>query len=117
MQSRAERQRLLSQYYGFKCTCAHCQASESLNAASESRLEKIIELQTELSDWRPWSSGTPVMAEELIALYEEEQLYAAKAVGHSLAALAYNAVGDTKVAGFHADFALDAGMVRCIPTQ
>jgi len=52
------------------------------------------------------------MAEELIALYEEEGLWAAKAAGHTLAALAYNAVGNTKVAEFHADFALEAGMVN-----
>ena len=52
------------------------------------------------------------MAEELIGLYEEEGLHAAKASGHSFAALAYNAAGDTKTAQWHAEFALDAGMVN-----
>lgn len=50
------------------------------------------------------------MAEELIALYAEEELWAAKEIGHTFAALAYNAVGDTKVAVWHAEFALDARM-------
>jgi len=52
------------------------------------------------------------MAEQLISLYEEEELHAAKATGHTFAALAYNAVGDTKIAEWHAEFALDSGMVN-----
>lgn len=52
------------------------------------------------------------MAEELISLYDEEGLHAAKATGHTFAALAYNAAGDAKMAEWHAEFALNAGMVN-----
>lgn len=109
---RSERQRSLNDYWGFKCTCSLCSGSSEEIRASDSRLERIVELQKSLADWTPWSDGTPAMAEELISLYEEERLHAAKATGHTFAALAYNAVGDSKIAEWHAEFALDAGMVN-----
>lgn len=51
------------------------------------------------------------MAEKLLALYEEEHLHAAVGTGHMLAALAYNAVGDTGKAKMHGRKAIEAGMV------
>ena len=112
MQPHTERQNMLSQYWGFECSCSLCSAASHITRASDARLQKILHLQTVLADWSPWSAVTPAMAEELIALYEEEGIHAAKAAGHTLAALSYNAVGDTRVAGFHAEFALEAGMVN-----
>jgi hypothetical protein len=53
----------------------------------------------------------------LISLYEEEHLHAAKATGHTFAALAYNAVGDKMMAEWHAELALEAGMVNSGPND
>jgi hypothetical protein len=118
MQSRAHRQKALSGHWGFECSCSLCSAPDHISDASDARISKILSLQTQLADYKPWTStATPAMAEELIKLYEEEELYAAKAIGHTFAALAYNAEGDTKIAQWHADLALDAGMVTSGPAD
>jgi hypothetical protein len=51
------------------------------------------------------------MAEHLITLYQQEHLHAAIGTGHMFAALAYNAVGNTRMAARHGKKAIDAGMV------
>jgi len=51
------------------------------------------------------------MAEELLTLYEKENIHAALGMGHMFAALAHNAVGDVSRAKRHARLALQAGMV------
>ena len=51
------------------------------------------------------------MAEDLLKLYDQEHLHAAIGTGHMFAALAYNAVGNTKKAVRHGKKAIDAGMV------
>jgi len=79
--------------------------------ASDKRLERILELQIILADYAPKSAATTAMAEELIRLYEAENLHAARATGHKLAALAYNAVGDVTAARKHAEIALQVGMI------
>ena len=106
-----ERQEALSAVWGFQCTCQHCSSTAPEIEASDKRLERILELQTILADFDPGSVGTTAMAEELIRLYEEEHLDAAKATGHKVAALAYNAVGDVKNARRHAEIALEVGIV------
>lgn len=51
------------------------------------------------------------MAEKLLSLYEKEGIHAAQGLGHMLAALAYNAEGDTSLARKHARLAVKAGIV------
>ena len=51
------------------------------------------------------------MARQLLSLYEAEEVHAAIGKGHMLAALAYNAVGDTYQAKKHARLAIKAGIV------
>lgn len=51
------------------------------------------------------------MADELLSLYEKEEIHAAQGLGHMLAALAYNAEGDTSLARKHARLAVQAGVV------
>lgn len=51
------------------------------------------------------------MAEELLGLYKKEQLHAALGTGHMFAAQRYNAVGNAKMAAWHAKKAVDAGIV------
>ncbi|PSS07150.1 hypothetical protein M430DRAFT_110591 [Amorphotheca resinae ATCC 22711] len=117
LRQRSERQKSLSNYWGFQCTCSLCSSSATETARSDTRIAEIIELQTELANWSPWSTGTPTKAEMLISLYEEEHLHAAKATGHTFAALAYNAVGDKMMAEWHAELALEAGMVNSGPND
>ncbi len=52
------------------------------------------------------------MARQLLALYEVEEIHAAMGKGHMLAALAYNAVGDTFQSKKHARLAIEAGIVN-----
>lgn len=100
----------MSAVWGFKCTCNLCSGTEIEVEASDERLKRILELQTILADISG-SAATTSAAEELILLYEEEHLHAARATGHKLAALAYNAVGDVKTARRHAEIALEVGIV------
>jgi len=51
------------------------------------------------------------MAEELLSLYKKEQLHAALGTGHMFAAQRYNAVGNAKMAAWHAKKAVDLGIV------
>lgn len=51
------------------------------------------------------------MAEELLRLFEEEGVSAARGLGHMLAALAYNAVGDISLARKHARLGMQDGVV------
>lgn len=62
-------------------------------------------------DWSARSQGTPAQAEELILLYEKEGIHAAAGTAHMLAALAYNAVGTTSLAKWHAKLATKAGLI------
>jgi hypothetical protein len=111
MAPRSQRQSSLSTHWGFHCTCSLCSSSEEEVESSNSRLSRISQLQKHLADWTFASEATPAMAEELISLYEEESLHAARATGHTLAVLAYNGIGDAKSAERHAKLALDSGMV------
>lgn len=106
-----ERQEALSAVWGFQCTCSLCSGTALEIEASDKRLERILELQVVLADFEPGSVATTAMAEELIQLYAEENLHAAKATGYKVAALAYNAVGDVRTAQRHAKSALDMGIV------
>ncbi|EHK98295.1 putative N-lysine methyltransferase SMYD2 [Glarea lozoyensis 74030] len=110
LQSNNERQETLKMIWGFDCDCKLCSASELSKARSDLNIEKINELHTTLSDWSSASEATPKLALNLLSLYEKEHLHAAVGTGHMFAALAYNAVGDTKSAVKHAKLALDAGM-------
>ncbi|KAI0998645.1 hypothetical protein K3495_g9553 [Podosphaera aphanis] len=107
---REERQQRLRNSWGFTCTCAHCTRDKDAVAASESRAQRIHHLQRHLVDWTSTTIATPAMAEELLSLYAEEQVDAAVGIGYTLAALAYNAVGDAKQAVDSARLALEMGI-------
>ncbi|CZT53198.1 uncharacterized protein RSE6_14666 [Rhynchosporium secalis] len=112
LETRAERQEALAQTWGFECKCAICSAETSEVRRSDNRIRRIQELQGFLMDWSSESIGTPSMARELLALYDEEGVYAGLGTGHMLAALAYNDDGDMKNAKKHAKLAIEAGMVN-----
>ncbi|KAH8758632.1 putative N-lysine methyltransferase SMYD2 [Hyaloscypha sp. PMI_1271] len=111
LQTHSERQFHLKKVWGFDCTCSLCSSNPGEISTSDSRVREILQMQTHLADWNPNSLGTPRMARQLLALYEAEEVHAAMGKGHMLAALAYNAVGDTYKAKKHAKSAIEAGMV------
>lgn len=111
LEPRHERQSVLKGIWGFTCTCALCSGSPSQITASDQRLAQIAQLQTALVDWSPTSTATPKMALQLISLYEEEKVHAARGMGHMFAALAYNAIGDTSKAKKYARMAIEAGLI------
>ncbi|KUJ13160.1 SET domain-containing protein [Mollisia scopiformis] len=110
LEPRSERRQVLNRW-GFECQCSLCSRSNAEINHSDSRIRKINTLQTQLSDWTENSIATPAMAEDLLLLYEEEHIHAAKGIGHMLAALAYNAEGDISLAKKHAKLALESGVV------
>ncbi|PMD45390.1 SET domain-containing protein [Hyaloscypha variabilis F] len=111
LQTFMERQTHLWHAWGFQCTCALCSSNPGDISTSDSRTREILAMQTYLADWTPNSQGTPKMARQLLSLYEAEEVHAAMGKGHMLAALAYNAVGDTYQAKKHANLAIKAGIV------
>ncbi|TVY80372.1 hypothetical protein LSUE1_G007473 [Lachnellula suecica] len=109
LQPQSQRQEVLSQIWGFTCTCSLCKSSDS--DISDGHVSRIIELFTLLADWSPASTATPKLAEELLILCKEEKLYAAFGSGHFFAAQAYNAAGVPKMAAWHAQKAVEMGIV------
>ncbi|EPQ61506.1 hypothetical protein BGT96224_ASP20281 [Blumeria graminis f. sp. tritici 96224] len=104
--SRAERQQHLQAIWGFTCTCAHCNGDES---ESDRRVQRIQYLQQTLTT-RP--NSPLAMAEELLSLYEAENVHAAAGMGHMFAAIAYNNIGDTTQAVKHAQIAREMGIIN-----
>ena len=82
---------------------------------SDRRIEAIVEMSKHLGDWNETSKGTPEMAELLVSLYEQERLYASIADGYTLAALAYNAVGNEWMAVKYAMRAVEIGLIHSGP--
>ena len=76
--------------FGFLCQCARCVDSER----TDNVLDALHTLEAHLNDWTSSSLATPVMADQLIALYEQEGLQGFLDVPYGHRALAANAVGD-----------------------
>ena len=105
------RKEVLNAIWGFECSCSLCSGSISEIASSDARIAQIAHIQRKLADWEPTSVGSPALAETLLELYEQEHLHAAVGTGHMFAALAYNAVGNTKSAVRHGKMAIEAGIM------
>ena len=103
---RAERQERLEQW-GFKCKCAHCSMSDAEAEASDARLRRIAELETELDN----PQSTKVTADtgaELVALYEKERLDIYLAPAYTRAALNYGLFAEEAKAREYANNAIRA---------
>ncbi|RDL40303.1 SET protein [Venustampulla echinocandica] len=111
LQSRSERQDVLKMIWGFECTCSLCSKNSATSRRSDDNIQHITNLHMNLADWSSASTATPSMAESLLSLYKKEQIHAAIGTGHMFAALAYNAVGNIRMAVKHAKLAIEAGMV------
>ncbi|KAH6676775.1 hypothetical protein B0J14DRAFT_360589 [Halenospora varia] len=83
------RQSHIHTHWGFHCNCTTCTLPPSSLALSDTRLQDITYLRTELLDFSPQSTATPAMAEKFISLIEKEQLWNSIAEAYMLAALRY----------------------------
>lgn len=111
LQPRTERQALLHKSWGFHCDCSLCSAPSSLAAASDSRIQRANELKAELLDYTSVSKASPGMAELLVSLYEQEQLWGPTYEAYQLAMAEFNGVGDVWRAEKYGRLALEAAMV------
>lgn len=105
----AVRRENLARGFHFHCHCRRCVAGDVTDAA----LEEMRALQLKLSEWHdPNSNATPEVAEQLIALYEQEGLEGFMEDGFGFAALANNAVGNATKARHYAKLALQATVLK-----
>jgi hypothetical protein len=100
----------LKKQWGFHCSCAACSASDIQSAASDARVNQILQLRKEFNDWSTESSATPQMAELMISLYEQERLYALLNEAYTNAAMEWNGVGEPWLATKYARLALEFGI-------
>lgn len=102
------RQQHLREGFHFTCSCSRCSAKGATDAA----LDKILEMQNVLNDWSATSTATPKLAEKLLQLYRKEGLEGFLDVPYGYAALAYNAVGNSKKAAKYAEQAKEAILLK-----
>lgn len=88
------RQQHLREGFHFICSCSRCERKD----ATDATLSNIRDIQNALNDWSVTSTGTPKLAEKMLQLYRKEGLEGFLDVPYGFAALAYNAVGDSKKA-------------------
>ncbi|KAI8963448.1 SET domain-containing protein [Daldinia sp. FL1419] len=106
MLSREERRSRLRKW-GFECACSHCSMSDEEVAASDTRLQKINELETALENF----NETIVTAEtgaQLADLYEKEKLDIYLGRVYTRAALNFALFGEERKAQKYAVAAVEA---------
>ncbi|KAF1997294.1 SET domain-containing protein [Amniculicola lignicola CBS 123094] len=91
---REKRVRNLKTNWGFDCSCSACSAHDALVAESDARIEQIDDITLLLDDWTSKSVATPELAELLIALYEQERLWASLGLAYKYAAETYSSFGE-----------------------
>lgn len=82
------------QSWGFTCSCAACTLSPGDRFLSDDRIQQMKQYTAELRDWSNKSRVAPEIAEALIRLYREEQLFYYLGDAYRLAAHTYNGVRD-----------------------
>ncbi|KAH8893841.1 SET domain-containing protein [Thozetella sp. PMI_491] len=108
---RAVRQARAERSWGFGCTCAHCSLPAPLANASDNRLFRIYEIETELADWKSKIDADAI--ELLMSLYAQERLLESHAAdAYTLAALNYNALGREVLAVKYALLSLEQGVLE-----
>ncbi|OJJ07802.1 hypothetical protein ASPVEDRAFT_47009 [Aspergillus versicolor CBS 583.65] len=86
------------QSWGFTCSCAACTLPPGDRFLSDDRIQQIKHYTAELKDWSNRSQAAPEIAEALIRLYQEEQIFYYIGDAYRLAAHTYSGVRD----GYHA---------------
>ncbi|KAK3944564.1 SET domain-containing protein [Diplogelasinospora grovesii] len=107
---RAARMQRLQRTWGFRCNCHLCTQERARTDASDDRIQQINELTSEFRNYRPESRANPQLAELVISLYEQEQLYGMMYQMYTFAALEYNGVGDPWTATKYARLAIEWGL-------
>jgi hypothetical protein len=102
------RQQHLQEGFHFTCTCPRCSNKEKTDAT----LKDIHKIQSSLNDWSASSTGSSKLAEKMIQLYRKEGLEGFLDIPYGFAALAYNAAGNVKKAGYYAQQAKDAILMK-----
>ncbi|KAH8889275.1 SET domain-containing protein [Thozetella sp. PMI_491] len=108
--SRRERLRQLKRSWGFKCGCHMCTQEAAQSSASDDRITQIRSLLPEFKSYKAGSRATPSMAELLISLYQQENLWGPMYEAYTYAALEYNGVGEPWTATKYARLAIDHGI-------
>ncbi|KAF1999530.1 SET domain-containing protein [Amniculicola lignicola CBS 123094] len=102
------RQHHLKENFFFTCSCSRCNAKDQTDKV----FRQMQIYQNILNGWDKPSKATPEMAENLIDLYRKEGLEGFLDIPYGYAALAYNAVGNTKVAEKYAHAAKAAILMK-----
>ena len=111
LQKRKARIKALKRSWGFDCDCSLCSAHLHISQVSDARIDKILELQVELDDRSDASEATPAVAELLISLVEQENLWIRMHEAYYAAAVEYNGVGEERKTRMYAGLALRRGLV------
>jgi hypothetical protein len=87
----------------------------ALSDESDSRLEQINDLVERLSDRTPKSAASPYMAELLISLYKQEELWGFLYQGYYYAAIEWNGAGERWKAMEFARLGVELGLIVAGP--
>ncbi|KAI1854736.1 hypothetical protein JX265_002373 [Neoarthrinium moseri] len=110
IQTQKDRLNRLNNSWHFPCSCSACTQNKHFTAASDARIQQILELRKQLRNWDPYSQATPSMAELLVSLYEEERLWSNLYEAYTYAAIEYNGAGDPWMATKYARLAIHHGL-------
>lgn len=111
IQNRRERQEFANNTLAFECACSHCNAPRELAELSDDRISEILLLEQSLEN-RQIAPAEPVaMAELLVSLYKEEDLYTNICKAYAIAALESNGAGHEYQARSWAYQSVKAGMI------
>ncbi|KIW88631.1 uncharacterized protein Z519_10677 [Cladophialophora bantiana CBS 173.52] len=114
LDTRATRQKYLSDAFHFTCTCPRCLRGRGADA--DAVLTEMAVLQRTLSAWSdPRSAASVKHAELLIRLYREEGLDGYLDPAYCYAALMYSAVGSARGARKYTELAIKAIELRLGP--
>jgi hypothetical protein len=115
VQTYEDRHDYLARNWGFSCGCAHCQLTPYLRNACDERIRAIHDIEARFNADPDARRGDPAMAEALVALYEQERLWAPVAGAHMKAALEHAGVGAEYEALRHARLAVELGFLYSGP--
>ncbi|KAK3322402.1 hypothetical protein B0H66DRAFT_554243 [Apodospora peruviana] len=114
---RDARMQKLQRIWGFGCVCHLCTRKLARAEASDLRIRLINELLPELQNHNADSRATPEMAELLISLHEQEELWGMMYEVYMYAAQEYNGAGDPWTAIKYAQLAVEWGNTAVGPKE
>ncbi|KAI9155101.1 N-lysine methyltransferase SMYD2 [Paramyrothecium foliicola] len=100
----------LRDFWHFECSCNTCSQPENIIASSDARVRQIQFIQDQLENRGPDSMATTTMAELLISLYKQEELWLVIDQAYTYAAIEYSGVGEAWMAIKYARLAIQSGL-------